>query len=167
MRIIVKSVRSGEGFCVLSKVLHFFSTRTSTSSPTVQLLLCRWSCWVRYKEPSTCAVVSVITVLPMAVHEPALLYVLAAALKFRSCMVLVHYWCPVAQGSNSFIPSCSPAMESGGVCDGTEGSACGHSNELCFLSMLLQVWCDFCIKSSSFTANLTLARRGLSCSVSG
>lgn len=167
MRIIIKSVRSGEGFSVLSDVLHLFLTRTSTSYPTVQLLLWRWSCCVPYKKPSTWGIVSVITLLLMAVHESALLYILAAALRCRSCMYLVHHWHPVAQGSSSFISSPSPAMKSGGVCDGTDGSACEQSSESCFLSMLLQVWCDFCIKSSSFTASLTLARRGLSCSVGG
>lgn len=167
MRIIVKSVRSGEEFSVLCNALHFFSTKTSTSCPTVELLLCRWSCCIPCKEPSTRGIISVITLLPMAVHEPPLLYVLVAALRCRSCMFLVHHWCPVAQVSSNFIPSPSPAMESGGLCDGSKGSACGHNNESCFLSMLLQVWCDFCVKSSSFTASLTLARRGLSCSVGG
>lgn len=102
MRIIVKSVRSGEGFSVLSDVLRVFSTRTSTSYPTIQLLLCRWSWFVPCKEPSTWGIVSMITLLLMAVHEPALLYLLAAALRCRSYMYLVHHWHSCSTGQQQF-----------------------------------------------------------------
>lgn len=141
------SVTVGEGFSVLCGALHFFSTKMSISYPTAHLLsflpmvveLLHTLQRAQYMTRMELALIQESVVkfhdlsysrhqtqrlqysLPIAVHEPTLLGVLAAVLGFRSCICLFHHLCPVIQDSISFISSPIIWLGEMYACGGVEG----------------------------------------------